>query len=75
MERKPMVPDNALNEEEAAQFLGVSASYLAKHRCFGDGPPFVKYGGKRVVYLRSDLRAWRDVRRRTSTISTPARAA
>ena len=70
--------DNALTEDEAARYLGVSPSFLAKHRVSGDGPQFVKYGGKRVVYLRSDLEAWRDAQRRTSTMSdptSPARAA
>ena len=57
--------DNALSEDEAARFLGVSPSFLAKRRCYGDGPLFVKYGGKRVVYLRQDLEAWRDAQRRT----------
>jgi predicted DNA-binding transcriptional regulator AlpA len=62
-----MVPDNAMAEKDAARFLGVSTSYLAKRRVSGDGPQFVKYGSKRVVYLRSDLEAWRDARRRTTT--------
>jgi helix-turn-helix protein len=69
--------DNALSEDEAARFLGVSPSFLAKRRCYGDGPLFVKYGGKRVVYLRQDLEAWRDAQRRTSVPPNrwpPARA-
>jgi predicted DNA-binding transcriptional regulator AlpA len=73
-----MAPDNAMAEKEAAQFLGVSPSFLAKRRVSGDGPQFVKYGGKRVVYLRLDLEAWRNAQRRTSTMSDqtiPARAA
>jgi hypothetical protein len=64
--------ENALNEDGAARFLGVSPSFLAKRRCAGDGPPFVKYGGKRVVYLRPDLEAWRDGQRRVSTASDQA---
>jgi predicted DNA-binding transcriptional regulator AlpA len=60
--------DEALSEEDAAQFLGVSKSFLAKRRCYGDdGPPYVKYGGKRVVYLRADLEQWRAAHRRIAT--------
>jgi len=65
-----MQPDDALNENEAARFLGVSPSYLAKRRCYGDGPMFVKYGGKRIAYLRPDLEAWRDAQRRRCTALT-----
>lgn len=65
-----MATDNAMGEKDAARFLGVSPSFLAKRRVSGDGPNFVKYGGKRVVYLRSDLEAWRDAQRRTSTPTT-----
>lgn len=59
-----MLPDNALTENQAARFLGVSPSFLAKRRCYGDGPAFVKYGGKRVVYLKDDLEAYRLAQRR-----------
>ena len=54
-----MIPDNAMTEEAAARFLGVSPSFLAKRRCYGNGPAFIKYGGKRVVYLKTDLEAYR----------------
>jgi hypothetical protein len=61
-----MLPDDALTEDEAARFLGVSPSFLAKRRCYGEGPAFVKYGGKRVVYLKADLEAYRLARRRSA---------
>ena len=61
-----MLPDNALTEDEAARFLGLSPSFLAKRRCYGDGPAFVKYGGKRIVYLKADLEAYRLAQRRSS---------
>ena len=65
--------NKALSEEEAALFLGVSQSFLAKRRCYrDDGPPYVKYGGKRIVYLRADLENWRAGHRRTSTESVSA---
>ncbi len=64
MEQERMPPDNAMTEDEAARFLGVSPSFLAKRRCYGEGPAFVKYGGKRIVYLRPDLETWRSAQRR-----------
>ena len=61
-----MFPDNAMTENQAARFLGVSPSFLAKRRCYGDGPAFVKYGGKRIVYLKADLESYRLAQRRSS---------
>ncbi len=52
-----------LNEKEAAQYIGMSVSYLQKDRMNGElpgrtlGPRYAKLG-KRVVYLREDLDAW-----------------
>ena len=53
----------ALNEKAAAQYIGMSVSYLQKDRMNGEllgrtpGPRYAKLG-KRVVYLREDLDAW-----------------
>jgi hypothetical protein len=58
--------DDTLDTEEAARFLGCSASKLTKNRVTGDGPIFCKLG-RSVRYLRRDLRAFRDSRRRRST--------
>ncbi|MDP1574367.1 MAG: helix-turn-helix domain-containing protein [Coxiellaceae bacterium] len=52
-----------LNEKEAAQYVGMSVSFLQKDRMNGilpgrtHGPRYAKLG-KRVVYLRDDLDAW-----------------
>jgi predicted DNA-binding transcriptional regulator AlpA len=51
---------------EAAEFLGVSVSFLNKLRLTEDGPPFVKLGA-RVAYDPVDLDAWLDRQKRTST--------
>ena len=54
---------NALNEKQAALYIGMSVSYLKKDRMDGAatdrtlGPRWAKLG-KRVVYLKSDLDAW-----------------
>ena len=54
-----------LKEQPAADYIGVSMSYLRKSRCQGalrhetPAPPFVKIGGG-VFYRVSDLKAWVD---------------
>jgi len=57
----------ALNEKAAAQYIGMSVSFLQKDRMNGElpgrtpGPRYAKLG-KRVVYLREDLDAWLQAR-------------
>lgn len=49
------------NTEEAARWLRVSPNTLAKHRCRGTGPTFVRAGkGERspIRYRQRDLDAW-----------------
>ena len=51
-----------LSTTEAANYLGCSASKLAKSRIKGyetDGPPFLKLG-QQVLYRISDLDRWLD---------------
>jgi hypothetical protein len=61
----------ALNEREAALFLGLSGSSLRKSRMNGERenhlppPPFIKMG-RRVVYLLDDLRAYLEEHRSRS---------
>ncbi|MHC2295368.1 helix-turn-helix transcriptional regulator [Bradyrhizobium barranii] len=42
---------------EAAQYLGLSKSFLDKARIYGGGPAFMKFGSA-VVYATDDLDAW-----------------
>ena len=55
----------ALNEREAASYIGMSRSFLAQSRMDGrrdnrtPAPPFVKIG-RSVRYLREDLDRWLD---------------
>ncbi len=50
----------ALSDLDAAQYLGVSVSFLRQARCYGNrpgrtpGPPYVKIG-RSVRYLLEDL--------------------
>lgn len=58
----------------AADYIGMSAAFLNRHRLTGFGPTFLKVGG-RVYYLESDLDAWLNSRRRSSTSQVEAVAA
>ena len=59
-------PKRYLSVCEAAQYLGVSKSYLNKLRTKGNGPEFFKIGA-RVTYATEDLDAWLNQHRRRST--------
>lgn len=52
---------------EAAHYLGISESTLAKWRCKGAGPAFMKLGERVVAYDQSELDAWMRSRSRRST--------
>ena len=58
--------------DEAAAYLGVSSSWLAKLRCVGGGPRYAKIG-RRVTYAESDLDAWREQYLTTSTSDAEVR--
>jgi predicted DNA-binding transcriptional regulator AlpA len=58
--------DRLLTPKEAAIFLRVSNSMLAKARMQGDGPPYVKIG-RSVRYAESALAQWVKSRMRLST--------
>lgn len=55
-----------LSTREAAAFLGLSPRTLDRYRVTGEGPMFFKFGS-RVRYLKADLEAWAQARRRRST--------
>jgi len=59
-------PDTALNENRAAEFLGVSVRTLQAWRVRGGGPKI----GRAVRYQRRELVAFQ----RTNTISSTAEA-
>lgn len=48
---------NTLKTEEAARYLGKSASWLNKSRLNGTGPTYLKIGGN-VRYAHADLDAF-----------------
>jgi predicted DNA-binding transcriptional regulator AlpA len=47
---------------QAADYLGLSKSFLDKARCYGTGPAYIKLGNS-VIYNTDDLDAWRDANR------------
>ena len=61
------LPPRFLRTKEAADFLGLSARALEKHRTYGTGPSYRKLGG-RVVYAVDDLQAWTERGAVTSTL-------
>jgi predicted DNA-binding transcriptional regulator AlpA len=52
--------------KEAAQFLKLSTSWLAKARMWGDGPPYIKFG-RSIRYSEVDLLQWISSQRRSRT--------
>lgn len=56
----PISPDDAapltrlLKPEEVAELLGVTVQFLAKWRTYGQGPKFVRVGG-RIRYRPADI--------------------
>jgi len=61
-----------LRARDAAQFVGLSESTLAKLRLNGNGPAYCKLG-RRVVYRRADLEQWLESRTTRDTSDADAR--
>lgn len=60
---------------QAADYVGLSKSYLDKARCYGTGPTYIKLGSS-VIYSTDDLDAWVHANRcAPSNDNTAARAA
>jgi predicted DNA-binding transcriptional regulator AlpA len=51
---------------DAAQYLGLAESTLAKMRLRGDGPRYAK-AGRAVIYERAELDRWLTSLRRSNT--------
>jgi predicted DNA-binding transcriptional regulator AlpA len=59
--------EHMLTAKDTANFLRLSASWLAKARMRGDGPPYVKIG-RSVRYSEGALVRWLKSNQRLSTI-------
>jgi predicted DNA-binding transcriptional regulator AlpA len=62
-----LASERLMTSVEAATFLALAASTLAKMRLRGDGPRYRRVGRRAVRYAMSDLRYWLDECSRTST--------
>jgi excisionase family DNA binding protein len=62
-----------LTTEQAAEYLGVSESWLAGSRVRGDGPPFYKLG-RAVRYIRATLDEWMREREVRSNVEGRSKA-
>ncbi len=63
----PSDPTALLFQAEAAHLLGLSPRTLEAMRVRGGGPVFYAIGRRSIRYQRSDVIAWREMRRRAST--------
>jgi hypothetical protein len=52
---------------EAAVYTRNSPSTMAKLRCYGGGPNFIRVSPRKIVYRKADLDAWLAKRVRTRT--------
>lgn len=57
-----------LRVKTAAEYLGLSKSFLDKARCYGGGPVFAKLGTT-VIYNTNDLDVWVAARRVESPVN------
>ena len=62
-----------LRAPEAATYIGLSESTLAKRRLYGLPPQYLSLGGRAVGYVIDDLDAWLESCRRQSTSQQPER--
>ena len=60
-----------LNQNELAERLNISARTLERWRWVGEGPRFLKLGG-RVVYRLEDIEAYEAEQVRDSTTAPPS---
>ena len=63
---RPTAAPTLLTPKQAARYLNLSVSWLAKRRLAGDGPPYIKLGGA-VRYVEASLQQWMKGQQRHST--------
>ena len=62
--------DEAIDTAEASRIVGFPPCTLDTWRSRGDGPPFLKLGGRSVRYQRRALFQWLAERQRRNTSDT-----
>ena len=63
--------NRVLRPPEAAKYIGLSTSTLAKRRLYGLPPVFLNLGGRAIGYAIDDLNSWLESCRRQSTSQRP----
>ena len=66
------MPQRILRTPAAATYVGLSESTLEKKRLSGDGPKFIRLGGRAVGYDIRDLDAWLDDQRDRNAPQAPS---
>lgn len=66
LQKPPTAIAVLLTPKEAADFLKLSTSSLAKARMRGDGPAYIKFN-RAIRYTKEALLQWTKTRTRTST--------
>lgn len=59
--------DQLLDEQTAAELIGLTPRFLQARRQRGGGPPYVSISRRCIRYRRSDLEGWINDRVRSST--------
>ena len=57
-----MTTDTLLTPPEAAARMRLAKQTLARWRCEGGGPRYVRLSGNRVAYRAADIDAWLEAR-------------
>ena len=65
------MPEPLMKEDEVANYLGLSKSYLRKGRHHGNGPSYRKLGTA-IRYRPEDVEAWLEECKRESTEKGPS---
>lgn len=60
-------PDQYIDDEQAADLLGLSRSFMRKLRVAGGGCPYAVLGKRAIRYRVGDLLAWAASKSTTST--------
>lgn len=64
-------PRRMLRAPQAAEYLGISASSLAKMRCYGGGPAFTRVATRTIAYDVRALDEYLDSRPTLTSTSDP----
>jgi hypothetical protein len=58
MEDRMIELPRKMRPREAARFIGIAVSTLARMRARGNGPPFSKPSGRIVLYDKEQIEKW-----------------